>query len=400
MQVVYGRKLGTNLIQLGVLDLETLSSALAEQLQVPAALVKHFDFIMPRTLAMLPVHIVSKYQVIPLGVLTSEWSRPLVVAFVDPHDVESRDNVAFCAGSRIMPSVAPELRIAYYLEKFYGVTRDQRFLRVGAPLGQWQKGYNPVPGSEGLDLDLTGGGADRRRYIQPNPPLPDEAWPPQTASPTPPPPATVPRRRAPQESIAIPIIEEVPEDRVPAQSTPPIAPATPSAGATPAPVSLHRAVQMLAGAGSRDEIGDILVGHFIERFGGGLALIVRDAMVLGWKGFVPGLTASQLEGIALPLAVPSMFARVCESREVFAGVPPEDGAMLQGRFFKLLGEGEPIEVAVAPVVLKERVVLIAYGQRTQVPTDAEPPETGLAELCAAASAALVRLIQDKKRRAE
>src|SRR6266480_2000888 len=42
-QVMWGGRLGTNLIELGYIDLDALSQALARQHKLPAALARHFE---------------------------------------------------------------------------------------------------------------------------------------------------------------------------------------------------------------------------------------------------------------------------------------------------------------------------------------------------------------------
>jgi hypothetical protein len=118
---------------------------------------------------------------------------------------------------------------------------------------------------------------------------------------------------------------------------------------------------LIEAAFSRDAVGYALLDYLRSAYGVGLVCLVRDDMVLGWKGFAPGVPDARLEALALPLGAPSMFRVAVTSRSVFRGQPPADGAAIHTRFYKLLGAPPPREVVVAPVVLASRVVQLVYG---------------------------------------
>src|SRR4051812_11100429 len=65
-QVVWGGRLGTNLIELGCIDLDELSRALGRQHSLPAALARHFDRADPELQARLPADVARAYCVVPL----------------------------------------------------------------------------------------------------------------------------------------------------------------------------------------------------------------------------------------------------------------------------------------------------------------------------------------------
>jgi hypothetical protein len=160
-QVIYGGRLGTNLVELAYLSLDALSTALADQLGVPAALASHFEQVDAPTVGLLPPRLAEKHQAIPLG-LQRLAGRQLAVAFTDPRLPGAVDEIASATGAKITPCVAPELRILYYLEKLYRIPRKNRFLRVD------------------LGPSLTGG--ERRRSVT-QPPVPAEAAPQQPVAP-------------------------------------------------------------------------------------------------------------------------------------------------------------------------------------------------------------------------
>lgn len=406
-QVIFGGRLGTNLVELGVLDLETLTRVLAKHFGVPAALQKHFDQMQPGAASLLPKKIAEKNMAVPLGIM-QKAPKTLAVAFADPRTVGSLDEVAFAAGCRIYPVVAPELRIFYYLEKLYGTERKTRFLRIietdasaaGRPSAA--SGAAPVP--------------ERRRYLDPNEPasgtpapLPREVTPAQTSgagargvfigSPDPDPNLEADAGKlAPDIELPPGLLEELPEE-VPQVVSPPAAapspPSRPQAQGRPA-LTAEAAVATMASATSRDAIGEAVVDSLRSTFGYGLVLIVRDELALGWKGFAPGVDADVLETLSVPLRSPSVLRIAYERKALFRGVPPPDGAALNNRMWKLLRSPAPQEVICAPVVLKERVVLLVYAHAADAGVLPSNALVDTSVLCTSAAAGFARLIQSAK----
>src|SRR5437868_10074910 len=65
-QVMWGGRLGTNLIELGHLDLDQLSSALGKLLKMPAALARHFEKADPAVQRLLSTEFAERYSAVPL----------------------------------------------------------------------------------------------------------------------------------------------------------------------------------------------------------------------------------------------------------------------------------------------------------------------------------------------
>lgn len=154
------------------------------------------------------------------------------------------------------------------------------------------------------------------------------------------------------------------------------------------------AITAMADAKSRDDVGDILVDYLRSAFGAGLVLVPKDDLILGWKGFAPSVPTPVLEGIALPLSSPSVLKTAWDAKAPFRGPPPESGATLHGRLFKLLRcSSPPSEVLVVPLLVGKRVVNLLYGQP---PEGGSLPETVAADaagVAGAAAAAYARIIR-------
>ena len=128
-QQLYGGRLGTNLVELGYVSEQGLTKFLSTQLNIAAVDSKELDAIPQDVLAALPRATAEKYRVVPLSLS----GRKLRVATADPTDLATIDELSFATGLSVMPLVAPELLITYALEKYYGVARPLRYVRLIGP---------------------------------------------------------------------------------------------------------------------------------------------------------------------------------------------------------------------------------------------------------------------------
>jgi hypothetical protein len=408
-QVIYGGRLGTNLVELGFIELDALARALAEQKGVPAALEKHLQAIDPATLSLLPSRLAEKHQAIPIG-LARLTGRQLVVSFIEPDRLSAIDEIGFATGSRITPCVAPEIRMMHYLEKLYGIPRKNRFLRIdrgtGVPTVERRRyldadfggGYSsePVPGvtlavevPEPIQLPRPTATPRSTRDTQPELRVPT------------PPPGMERTASAPPAPLPISVaLQAAAEAKAKANAKTKTnarqEPASQSQSIAGPALSLADALWRLAAATTRDEVGDTIVDHLRSAYACGLVLIAKEGVALGWKGFAPDCPIERIESLALPLTVPSMLRLAYEGKAVFRGAPPPDGQPIQQRLWKTLHTTHPAEVLVGPVVLKDRVVNVVYAHAQDGGPLPEPAAAEMAQICAAAATAFARLIKQKK----
>ena len=131
-QVLYGGRLGTNLVELGHIDLEMLSGYLAELSGFPMATPTLLDAADPALLDKLGSDEAHRLRSIPLGYLGDDKSA-IAVAMVDPTDGGAAAQLAEKLGATVTPYVVPELRALYYLERLFGTPRRARFLHRTVP---------------------------------------------------------------------------------------------------------------------------------------------------------------------------------------------------------------------------------------------------------------------------
>jgi hypothetical protein len=385
-----GGRFGTVLFEHGLVDLEALTIYLGLELGIPIATGAMLERSKRAAVRLLQPAQAFKHKCVPLVV----QDRQLIAAIEDPHDFATLEALNQITGYRVLPRVAPELRIYYYIERYYGVPRPVRFVKFGdSPRG------NDTPHDAGL----------------PAPPLP--GLPPVPASPVAAPGPT-PRLRSTVKmkkmfdetedleldaedlidtldadteaaAEAAPIADKPPEPSVPTAKPP--APTVPS---SPKPISVDVAMRELATAADRNRIVEVLLGGVASMFEAAVVFTVRDNMAFGWKaiGALPG--HSHVEHLLIPLEAPSVVqAAIAAESGVFHGALTP--STVNSYIYKVLQCAEPALVTTGAIAIGKRVVNVLYGHAQPL----GPVEIGVVQqLCKSAAEAYARLIASSKRR--
>src|SRR6476646_1528736 len=107
-------KLGYNLVKMGFVKDEQITSLLSKQYGVPAISLAQFK-IDPTIVKLVPTETARKYQMIPL----SRSGSTLTIAMTDPTNVFAMDDIKFMTGYTVEPVVASEVAITDAIEKYY-----------------------------------------------------------------------------------------------------------------------------------------------------------------------------------------------------------------------------------------------------------------------------------------
>jgi hypothetical protein len=347
-QVLYGGRLGTNLVELGFIDLELLSAYLAELSGLPIATPTLLDDASPHLLARLGADDAHRLRAIPLGYLgeAREASPPgesdtIAVAFADPSDTAAIAHVAARLGAKIAPYVVPELRALYYLEKHFGLPRRARFLR---------------PAQARPDGD----GKERRRS-------------------------------QPAHGMVMPPALTLEPRRKRASTTPGAAPGVPIA------VSFEAACGRIDTAPHRERIAEVFVDYARGRCDALVVFLIRDGNALGWRGFVapPAVPKAPIEELSLPLGGASSLQSAHDAGQPFVGPPPATARPTEHRLWGALGSADPAAVVVVPILVKQRVVNLVYAHTLAGSASPELADE-LIELATRAQTSYLRLIRQAR----
>ena len=395
-----GGRFGTVLFELGLIDLDALTVYLGLELGIPIATGAMLERAKRAAVRLLTPEQAFKYKCVPLIL----QDRQLIAAVDEPHDLDTMEALARITGYRIIPRVAAEVRIYYYIERYFGIPRPTRFVRFGE-----------LPRGDRPPTDAL-----------PAPPLP--GLPPMAlrpiAAPRPAPALRVGRAPSappvepepePYDAIALEAHDMLEEITLDASSEAAPAGPVPIAAAGPVgaprdsevmpivhawePLEADEAIAAIEAATDRVKVADALLGHAAALFDVGALFIARDNLAFGWKAFGEGVDPSRVECAVMPLELPSIFQQAAASDGLYAG-PPTPSALL-GHWYKVLRCREPAHATVAAVVIRKRVVNLLYGHCTGTGEDNTPSQLELDDLrrvTEAAANAYVRLIAGAKSR--
>lgn len=125
-QVIFGGRIGTNLVELGILKEEELLHFLSKYFRLPAVPLKELNSVPEDVIASLKKETVEKHRLVPFR---KEKNR-LHVAMLNPKDIKVIDELRFTTGFDIIPYVITELRLLFALEKYYGIKRELRYINI------------------------------------------------------------------------------------------------------------------------------------------------------------------------------------------------------------------------------------------------------------------------------
>jgi hypothetical protein len=388
-----GARFGTVMVEMGFVDLDTITVYLGLELGLPIATGATLDRAKRTAVRLLTPQQAARYRCVPLIIS----DRQLIAAMDDPYDMVALDELARLTGYRIIPRVAAEIRIHYYIERYFGVPRPPR-RRV---LGDTPRGQRQAPSSSGT---LPGPSL---------PGLPPIAAAP-VAAPTPRPvlrPVTAPGAAdgavAAADALAIDAADLVIEMEADEADTAETAPPTRRVAPSPAPptgarltdypaLDRERAGAAMAVANQRGEVADATLSWVRGVLEAAALLVVRNNLAFGWKGFGFGIARDRLEALLIPLDAQSMFRAALEVEEV-PSVGPVFPADIHTYLYKVLRCSPPFEAVVLPIVIGRRVVNLLYGHAPGGSTLDGAQRAELAACARTAARAYARLIAVAKR---
>ncbi|HET7452253.1 MAG TPA: hypothetical protein VFL12_05895 [Thermoanaerobaculia bacterium] len=402
-----GGRLGTILLEQGLVTEETLGRALAK---VTGRTYVHWERLKsapPDVFTLIPAKIAIRTFAVPF----ERDARVIRVAMRDPNDLASEDELSVVTGRRIEPFVTTEFRLAEALERFYGERRSARFRVLSERI---ERGIKPPAAPPPPPPPPEIRGENRPKPVPdvtPQPANPSDVWrktressdeieiatwrPVPLARPATPTPAEElefsmdePEPQVPRTSPAAPAPRPVP----PSGKSAPLsvgAQAKDVAEAAPAAaISLEEARERIHSAQARDDIAEAALDHLAGSSALVALFIARKDDVIGWQVRGEGTSRSALRSLTLPFTQPSIFLNVKLSGTPYQGILPDLPA------HEMLREGlgrRPGRCAVYPVLLKNRVVafiLLEIGEDGLAPTSRDDL-TALAGAMADGFAALI-----------
>ena len=125
-QVIFGGRIGTNILELRIITEGDMLSFLSSYLKVPAAKESDLNDIAAEVIGIISHELAEKYKALPFR---KDRNR-LHVAMLNPREIASIDEMRFLTGIDIIPYIVSDLRMYYSLEKYYGIKRDLRYISI------------------------------------------------------------------------------------------------------------------------------------------------------------------------------------------------------------------------------------------------------------------------------
>ena len=370
-QVIFGGRLGTNLLEIGAVGEPALAEALGRRLRVPTL---SGPLRLDRAvLALLRPDVADRHEVVPYLLA----DRRLAILVCDPTDLAMLDEVAFATGKQVHPIVVPEARLWALLREGYGIDRQLRGIDVD--FGTLQRAV-PVAAAElapvaGVAQDLIDEAGFSAIYGKTGSwALGDGAAPAPAGSarPAAPPPAAPPAAGPDDDVVELTdLLAPEPEELAPALvaalapgagHVPParfVPPAPRREEPDPPPLGFDEAVRALEGVTDRTAIARTVLRYARSRFRRAALLTMNRGAAQGWHGTGEGLGGERARRIRIALGTPGILDTVARTQAHFLGPIPKTEANV--RLLKQLGGGVPGNALVVPILALGRVVNLFYA---------------------------------------
>lgn len=407
-RVVFGDRLGTNLLAVGAIDERTLAQALGHQLGVHSGHGKVLK-VDAAAVKLVPKTIAERRFVVPHHV----QDKKLYLLMRDPHDAYAIDDARFAAGLGVIPILVCEARMWSLLERHYGLRPSLRPIPLDGVVLRPRVDEHTSPAKETPELTseedfqaLYAGLHDGSLPVIALPEVrheaPAAAPPPPSVSPVPelrsPGGTTVPARPAamatggddaflappktgaeegdwrdvientnPMMALPRPPVADDDDayplvDLVEADVTQPRSHRQPTLDfhidvgelVDDGPLSFAEASRLLASAADRTAIARIVLRAARSRFARACLLSVYPDRLVGFMGIGEGFETDRLQGVVLDRGARSVFSLVADSRSYYLG--PLTKLPAHGGWVKATGRKIPKSVAVFPILVRGRPV--------------------------------------------
>jgi len=388
-QVIFGGRIGTNLIELGYLTEDELSRALSRKLGVPAADPDRLMNLPADIVAILPRELVEKFKVVPYSL----DKKRLNLVMVDPINLAVIDEISFRTGFIVLPMVAPEVRILCALEKYYDIKREMRYINVshsirqdkeakdaargGAPAEQKMQppaaGKSPEEAASDLDFSSIFEGfhtlpGDQDVESFSTTPVPGAAvQPPPSAQPSA---AKAPVVPQPASAVAPSPVSKPATSATVAPAVPPPAPAAPVV--TAGPYTLDDLAGDLAGSTDREGIADVIMKYIGQHFTRCALFRVRGNTAAGWRAVVKKRMLDDFEELQITFSEPSTLKLVAEGKSFYLGPLPEN--VNNRLMLAALGSSTLPTALLVPLLMMGKVVAVLYVDGEQAALGEKLPE--------------------------
>ncbi len=320
-QKMFGGRVGTNLVELGFISEQELAKFLSVQLSLPCIEAAQIDNVSDEVIKTVPLALATKYKVVPVGL----ERRKLKLAMGDPTDLKAIDEVSFSTGCAVQPVVTPELLITYALEKYYGIKRTTRYVKLS--------------GASDMEFQVVQTGSSAQREAGPAP--------------------TAPVSPGAAKPAGAAVLEEARSDYLKDDAAQFQAPA----------FSLAEAARALAGITEQSEVFEVLRKMLVQDFVQSAIFVIRGPNVAGWLPLGCTIPEEEFRKLTFPLTESKLLEQVVQGKSAcVCPIPPTRG---DDRLVAALGLRDRAEVLAAPILVNSQPVIAFLGSSVREGTGRE-----------------------------
>jgi len=309
-QCIYGGKLGTSLIELGLVTEDQIAKALSRQLGLHYIKPERLMHLSESTLALIPKKIAEKYQVVP-------YRKKDMTLFVALNDMTNRQRIAELdqnLGYTVVPLAIPEIRVIIALKHHYQISPPSRFETLAAQLNKQTLAKQKIAAKH-----ENKGPTDKQAEDI-------SAWP----------------LLGEEEYSSDPQVED-----------------TYLATRCPSPDNPADLMPLLADAKQRDDIATAVITYLMRDFPEAAMFMVRDNIATGWLA-TKEETKKNFQKITIPLLENSIFNLVATSQSYYLG--PVPNSRQNHKILSYFGALLPLHALALPLFVGQRLVAILYVQ--------------------------------------
>lgn len=330
-QCIFGGKLGTNLIELGLIEEEHLAKILSQQLNLHYIKPKLLMNVPEKILDLVPQNLALKHQVVPYH----KEKEKIFLAMKDSSNLAVIDELSFQLNHIIIPLAVPEVRLMLALKKHYGLELSPRFESIEAKIDHPD---SPLPKAPETSSKTNG---------NPNNKIPSKISIKRVIN--------LEKEHSSEQSDSWPLLGEGnDQEAIVADSV------YFDFGTSPKEMSQTSLAQQLVSATDRNDIARSLINYLAQEFSVSALFMVRADIVHGWLAKYGNIEPTGFDRLQINLQKQSIFNQLVENKSYFLGSvsdTPQNSLLL--KFF----DTQPPQTAlIVPLLVKDRLVSILYLQ--------------------------------------
>lgn len=339
-QLIYGGHLGTCLIEQGTITEDQLGQVLAQTFGVSCATTEMFENIPKYVIESLPRTMVEKHSAVPFRLDGND----LYIAMMTPTDLQTVDELSFACGRKVVPWIAPEVRLLQAMDRYYDVARRMRYITLARQL-------DDAAGTK-RKVDPNVAPKPKPRAARPAAPAAAPASAGTTATATLPRPKTRPAASAQKTAVAKTAAAIVDRKKAAVASRTAQSLARGITSTDP----LEPLATLLCRVAGEAMLGKILVEHAVPNASRSVLFTVQagNAVPWSWRGVELSTNAA---GARFPISGEPLFSLLLGEGSYRGPVPEDD--RYHG-FYDTLGIDPPNEMVLVPSYADDRLVAMLY----------------------------------------